>query len=211
MKRIALLIVVALLTIMSSVAQVIKLDAGASFSSMQDDTSLHQFTGNNTGFTALLGIDWLEHKYFYLSSQVGYMATGGTDHVYLTNEDGLQSDMLDWHMRRDNIHLNTTFRARVPFGRFHAYVGVGPKLDIPLNVGMSDNLNMEYTPTDVIFFQRDVMFGIKTEVGVSYDFEYVSLGINFSYLPDITRQASYLNQTTRNNIFTLGISLGYLL
>lgn len=140
MKRIALLIVVALLTIMSSVAQVIKLDAGASFSSMQDDTPLHQFTGNNTGFTALLGIDWLEHEYFYLSSQVGYMATGGTDHVYLTNEDGLQSDMLDWHMRRD-----------------------------------------------------------------------VSLGINFSYLPDITRQASYLNQTTRNNIFTLGISLGYLL
>ncbi|MBR6757294.1 MAG: hypothetical protein IKM35_02300 [Bacteroidaceae bacterium] len=211
MKRISLSIVGVLLTVMSTVAQVIKLDAGAAFSSMQDDTPLHQFTGNNTGFSALLGIDWLEHEYFYLSSQVGYMATGGTDHIYLTNEQGVHSDILDWHMRRDNFHINTTFRARVPFGRFHAYIGVGPKLDIPLNARMSDNLNMEYASADVPFFQRDVMFGVKTELGLVYDFEYISLGVNFSFLPDITRQASYLNQTTRNNTFTLGVSLGYML
>ena len=76
---------------------------------------------------------------------------------------------------------------------------------------MSDNLNMEYASADVPFFQRDVMFGVKTELGLVYDFEYISLGVNFSFLPDITRQASYLNQTTRNNTFTLGVSLGYML
>ena len=211
MRRIVSVAVMVILAVISSMAQVIKLETGASFSSMQDDTSQHQFTHNNTGFTALLGIDWLEHEYFYLSSQVGYMATGGTDKIHILENGGTSIGIADWHMRRDNIHINTTIRAKVPFGRFHAYVGVGPKLDIPFNVHMSDSFNSDYSNQGATFVRHDVMFGIKTEAGMAYDFESLTLGINFAFLPDITRQASYLNQTTRNNIFTLGISLGYIL
>ena len=54
------------------------------------------------------------------------------------------------------------------------------------------------------------MFGIKAEAGVAYNFNDVRVGLNFAYLPDLTRQTSFLNQTTRNNIFKLGISVGYI-
>lgn len=207
MKRIALFTAL-LLGLYPLSAQVVKIDAGATFSSMQDDTEMHQFTHNNTGATVRIGVDWLEHEWFYLSSEVGYMATGGTDKIYIANGGGVQTNTVDWTMRRDNIHINTTFRAKLAYGSFHAYVGVGPKLDIPLNITMNDNLESDYTTT---FATREIMFGIKTEVGAAYDINNLRLGINFAFLPDITRQKSYLNQTTRNNIFSLGVSVGYIL
>ena len=60
------------------------------------------------------------------------------------------------------------------------------------------------------FIKNEVMFGIKAEAGVAYNFNDVRVGLNFAYLPDLTRQTSFLNQTTRNNIFKLGISVGYI-
>ena len=63
---------------------------------------------------------------------------------------------------------------------------------------------------NVSFIKNEVMFGLKAEVGVAYNFNDVRVGLNFAYLPDLTRQTSFLNQTTRNNIFKLGISVGYI-
>lgn len=207
MRRISLLAF--LLTCMLPLsAQVIKVDVGTTFSSMQDDTPLHQFTHTLVNNTTLVGVDWLEHDWFYLSSEVGYMATGGTDEIETSSEAGITDGTIDWKMRRDNIHLNTTFRAKWAIGQFHAFIGAGPKLDIPVNTSIE---GIENGNENLTFFKNEVMLGIKTEVGVAYDLNNVRFGINFAYLPDLTRQTSYLNQTTRNNIFSLGVFVGYIL
>ena len=61
-------------------AQVIKIENGMTLSSMTRN-EYDFFTHTATGYTARVGIDWLEHRWFYLSSEVGYMATGGMDQI----------------------------------------------------------------------------------------------------------------------------------
>ena len=206
MKRIALLVVIALAALSLS-AQVVKLDVGTTFSSMQDDTPTHNFTKTLVGNSLTLGVDWLENNWYYLSSEVGYITTGGIDRIDIVEGTGLPIEEIDWRMQRHNIHVNTTFRAKLGSKKFHAYLGVGPKLDIPVKTTMNQGLD---DVDNVSFIKNEVMFGLKAEVGVAYNFNDVRVGLNFAYLPDLTRQASFLNQTTRNNIFKLGISVGYI-
>lgn len=206
MKRIALLAVIALATLSLS-AQVVKLDVGTTFSSMQDDTPTHNFTNMLVGNSLTLGVDWLENSWYYLSSEVGYITTGGIDRIDIVEGTGLPIEEIDWRMQRHNIHFNTTFRAKLGSKKFHAYLGIGPKLDIPVKTTMNQYLD---DVDDVSFIKNEVMFGLKAEVGVAYNFNDVRVGLNFAYLPDLTRQTSFLNQTTRNDIFKLGISVGYI-
>ena len=206
MKRIALL-AVTVLAALSLSAQVVKLDVGTTFSSMQDDTPTHNFTKTLVGNSLTLGVDWLENNWYYLSSEVGYMSTGGVDRIDIIEGTGLPIEEIDWRMQRHNIHVNTTFRAKLGGKKFHAYLGIGPKLDIPVKTTMNQDLD---DVDNVSFIKNEVMFGLKAEVGVAYNFNDVRVGLNFAYLPDLTRQASFLNQTTRNNIFKLGISVGYI-
>jgi hypothetical protein len=206
MKRIALL-AVTVLAALSLSAQVVKLDVGTTFSSMQDDTPTHNFTKTLVGNSLTLGVDWLENSWYYLSSELGYMSTGGVDRIDIIEGTGLPIEEIDWRMQRHNIHFNTTFRAKLGGKKFHAYLGIGPKLDIPVKTTMNQDLD---DVDNVSFIKNEVMFGLKAEVGVAYNFNDVRVGLNFAYLPDLTRQASFLNQTTRNNIFKLGISVGYI-
>lgn len=206
MKRIALL-TVTVLAALSLSAQVVKLDVGTTFSSMQDDTPTHNFTKTLVGNSLTLGVDWLENSWYYLSSEVGYMSTGGVDRIDIIEGTGLPIEEIDWRMQRHNIHVNTTLRAKLGSKKFHAYLGIGPKLDIPVKTTMNQDLD---DVDNVSFIKNEVMFGLKAEVGVAYNFNDVRVGLNFAYLPDLTRQASFLNQTTRNNIFKLGISVGYI-
>ena len=180
-------------------AQVIKMENGVTLASMTR-SKYDFFTHTATGYTGRLGIDWLEHRWFYLSSEVGYMATGGMDHIDIMAEHGIEENAIDWHYRRDNLHFNTTFRFKLAYHDFHAYLGVGPKVDIPLGSSLNEEL-----------FDKSVMFGIKTEVGCAYDFSHLRLGINLAYLPDLTKQAVPVLQQARNNIFSIGISVGYIL
>ena len=206
MKRIALLTVIILATLPLS-AQVIKLDVGTSFSQMQDDTPMHNFSNTLISNSLAFGVDWLESDWFYLSSEIGYLNTGGVDRIDIMDGSGLPIEEVDWRLQRHNIHLNTTFRGKLGYKKFHAYLGIGPKVDIPVYTDVDtfgDNSSLS-------FVKNEVMFGLKAEVGVAYNFNDVRVGLNFAYLPDLTRQASYLNQTTRNDTFKLGIMVGYIL
>lgn len=180
-------------------AQVIKIENGMTLSSMTRN-EYDFFTHAAAGYTGRVGVEWLEHRWFYLSSEVGYMATGGMDHIGIATEHGIDENAIDWHYRRDNLHFNTTFRFKLAYYDFHAYVGIGPKVDIPLGSSLNEEL-----------FDKSVMFGIKTEIGCAYDFSHLRLGINLAYLPDLTKQAVPVLQQARNNIFSVGISVGYIL
>lgn len=209
MKRLVLIVTIIIATLPLS-AQVIKLDVGTTFSSMQDDTPMHNFSKTLVGSSVAFGVDWLEKEWFYLSSEVGYITTGGAERIEIMDSPGLPTGEADWQLMRHNIHVNTTFRAKLALNRFHVYLGVGPKVDIPVQIELTDTYN-DATDSNLPFLKNEVMFGIKAEAGVAYNFNDVRVGLNFAYLPDFTRQASYLNQTTRNDIFKLSISVGYIL
>ncbi len=199
MKKIMMALLCLVACCLPLCAQVIKIENGMTLSSMTRN-EYDFFTHTATGYTARVGIDWLEHRWFYLSSEGGYMATGGMDHICIMTEHGIAENVIDWHYRRDNLHFNTTFRFKLAYYDFHAYVGIGPKVDIPLGSSLNEEL-----------FDKSVMFGIKTEIGCAYDFSHLRLGINLAYLPDLTKQAIPVLQQARNNIFSIGVSVGYIL
>ena len=65
-------------------AQFIKIDNGVLFSSFRNELKLDILTQRNTNYATALGIDYLQKKHFYVSSQIGYLQVGGHEQDYST-------------------------------------------------------------------------------------------------------------------------------
>lgn len=187
MKKIIILCFV-LLPVISS-AQYIKISGGAAFSNMY--AKKYDFkTDIQTGFNAKLGIDYWEHKYFYLSGEIGYLAISDNEIVY-RNEYG--EKLYSARMIIDNLHVNTTFRGKLNLSdKFYVFAGLGPKLDYAWQFRLTDK---ESTKLD---HDKKILPGFKADAGFFYDInrwrfyaEYAYLH-NFTKVIDVTKSRSHL-------------------
>jgi hypothetical protein len=82
MKKAILLFSLLLISTPVIFSQTIKLENGISISSMNSEkfTLLNK---NIHSYSMTLGCDYWEHPYFYLSSEIGYIRTGGKDQILL--------------------------------------------------------------------------------------------------------------------------------
>jgi hypothetical protein len=78
MKKIILALAILLSMNMGCIfAQTIKIENGMSVSAMKPE-GFHVYNKNLYSYAGLIGLDYLKHTYFYLSSEIGYVAKGGT-------------------------------------------------------------------------------------------------------------------------------------
>ena len=151
-------------------SQVIKFSNGVLISTTtnQKKTFMNESVAS---YTASIGVEYLEHKYFYLSSEIGYVQLGGKESdAYI---DAVHASVCEkWNY----LQLNTTFRVKYPINHTHFYLGLGPKLDMLLD---SQRFKSSFL-ADLPGLNRATV-GAKTEVGVAYDFSKVRIGLNYSY------------------------------
>ncbi len=161
--------------ISNTYAQVIRIDNGISMS------SFYAGPENMVSYSVFGGINYWQHKWFSLSSEIGYLRQGGKfkySEPFISEDNVKTWDHKNGYEKYDYLQANTTFRLNTPTYPFYFYVGVGPRLNFLLS---SDKIDS--TPIESISVLRKVAIGAKTELGWNCemkDRKWV-VGMNASY------------------------------
>ncbi len=181
-------------------AQVIKLDNGLLFSSFHNKENLSILSSEKiVSYSGLLGIDYLEKNWFYLSSQVGYVRLGGKE----TNPS-LPDEYRNVAESQNFVHLNTVFRAYTKTSGLKVFGGVGPYINVLTGAKQFDS--QLYKP--YYEFKRFSVGG-KAEAGVTQDVNKFRVGFIGTYTYSLTPVAASDYLPLVNNTFSVGITVGY--
>jgi len=178
MKKVIICLLLTLLNLSLLSSQVIKIENGLSISSI-NSTKFNLLNDNLYTYSLLLGCDYLEHRYFYLSSGIGYIQKGGTDNIIQLDENTHPVNTIPIKGKWDYLHLNTSLRIRYPFEKSHLYLGAGLKADV---LTSSTDNNKSYLSEG--YKMASIIPGMKIEMGINREVKRLVIGVNASYLID---------------------------
>ena len=176
-------------------SQVLSIDNGILFSNTKYDS---KEASNQTNHAIFLSFDYFKiKKNFYITTQVGYFATGY--YAYKYNYFG---HLVNNHkFKSRDMHFSMTFRGKIPvYNTLFVYAGLGPKLDYSF-----DNKKKieDHTFPNINTFEN--MFGAKFDFGIGMDvMKNYRIGINSAYL------TNFGNGKINTNRFICGLSVGYI-
>lgn len=183
-----------LLTTPRVFSQVLFVENGVSLSSLQ-----HLYDKNSCMYQMNVGIDYVNSKWYFLSSSVGFLQRGGKyAYTYLENI-GNEEQLLYKKEYAKYLTINTLFNLKYEMHRMQYYLGVGPQLGI--NVG--DNVISDYDSL------KTIQYGLKAICGVNYTVQNILLGVNFSYLP--TFGSMFESKDGHDKTFAFNFRIGYRL
>lgn len=198
MKRSQLLSIALLVTVLSF-GQTLKIQSGVSISTidMQTSGSSTGLTKDNkrlVGYSFFVGMDYLQHKNFNLSSNIGMLRKGG-ESMFYTNwgyGQGIKATL-------DYLSLNTTFDFQFPIeDKITPYISFGPRVDVLLNP-ISEYNSFNY--------------GLLLGGGLKYPLsDKLQLGLRADYylnFTDISKTGQ--TRTVSDKTFTTNLVLGYRL
>ena len=196
--------------------QTINVRIGPSFSNLNWDNSAsgdEVFNKSIVGVDVLLGIDYLDFKYFNLSSNLGYIQKGGSGTIVVTaihNPEEITTT--DVKTKLNFITANTIFEAKVPIIKFITpFIHTGPRLDYLLSYDENVNLLKGF---DDLKKLNKFIYGLIVGAGIDFKISKFKLGVAFDYywnfnkLVDFTSSSGFQNQIF-DKTFTLNAQLGY--
>lgn len=202
MKRIFISAILLFLFTNITYSQYVKIDNSLALSSFHNKSNLDILSQNKLQtYSFSIGLDYLENKWFSLSSQIGYISLGGKE-----INPALQNENYSVSESKNYVHINTTFRLLKKYSNTKLILGVGPFINlIADSKGFNSNLYKPY------YSSKSLFVGGKGELGVTEDIRRFRLGILGSYLYSLTPVASsdYLN--LKNNPIVISITAGYKL
>jgi len=198
MKRLPLLSI-ALLVAVLSFGQAIKIQSGVSISNIDIQTSgtsdnLTQDSKRLVGYSFFVGMDYLQHRNFNMSSNIGMLRKGGQALLYSNwgYGQGIKATL-------DYLSLNTTCDFQFPIeDKITPFISFGPRVDVLLNpIGEYNKLN----------------YGLLLGGGLKYDLSNkLQLGLRADYylnFKDISKTGQA--RTVSDKTFTTNLVLGYRL
>lgn len=198
-----------------SYGQIINVRIGPSFSSLNWDNSLSDnqvFNKSIVGVNVQLGIDYLNFKYFNLSSNLGYIQKGGAGTILVASIQNPEGDNTDVKSKLHFITTNTIFEAKIPILKFISpFIHAGPRLDYLL--AYDENVNLLEGFEDINKLNK-LIFGLIVGGGVDFNISKFKLGValdyywNFNKLVDFTSSTGFKNQIF-DKTFTLNAQIGY--
>jgi len=212
MKKVIICFVLVLSNYLLVSSQVIKVENGLSVSSM-NSSKFDLMNGSFYSYSVLLGCDYWEHPYFYLSSSIGYIKKGGKDNVLLLDSYSQPLQNVTVKGKWDYLHLNTSFRIKYPIQHSHLYLGAGLKADILTSSPYFNNM----LDVEKGYKMESFIPGMKLETGFNKEIRKLVIGLNASYLIDFNRigKSILLQNGTYNYISNsntlLFLTLGYKL
>ncbi|MDR0430000.1 MAG: outer membrane beta-barrel protein [Tannerellaceae bacterium] len=202
MKIKILLLFIFCFFIKNSESQVLKLNAGISYSSFShENIDILDLKIMSPSFS--LSYEYFKKKYFELSSEMAYIQKGGKENDFIINDNNNMISYTEIKEKFDYLNLNSTFRFKYPFFNNYVYIGFGPKIDILL----SDNKLNHYKYT-----LNRILFGFKPEIGFSQNLnKKINVGLNFSYLWNIGKVGKSEYSDLHNTYYSINFSIGYIL
>lgn len=109
-------------------SQIIKFEGGTTISYLRNKADF--LSDPKFSFAGAVGVDYMERKYFYLSSSLAFQHKGALDNKYYTLP-GTGAPLIEkLSVGRNYMHFNTTFRGRIPLKKGHIFLGAGPKIEL---------------------------------------------------------------------------------
>ncbi len=178
----------------------LKIDNGIMLSSFQSNPNLNILTDKNLNYSTSFGFDYLQKKWFYLSSQIGYAKIGGKE----TNEGLIGTNDFKIIENSDYVHVNTTFRITTRRQDLNFFAGIGPFVNFLVSSkNFKSNLYKES------YRLKEVYAGGKAEVGISHDIDKIRISLVGSYMYNLSPSASTDFITLNNQNYSAMLSLGY--
>jgi len=197
--------------------QTLKIQAGTSISKLDwelDKINLKPpYKETLVGLSIFAGIDYLDRKYFNLSSNIGFLNRGGKGEIPITDSTGTLTDQFVISKPTLNyLSINTVISLKYPIKEsLFPFFNIGPRVDILTSYsehfdGIKDinELNM-------------VSFGLVTGVGLKYYFSKFHLGLCCDYYLDFNKVAVWpirngisggqINVNTITTVVTFGYNL----
>lgn len=182
-------------------AQYLKIDNGVLLSSFSNKEKIPSLSSKAASYTLQLGVDYSEHNWFSMSSQISYMRIGGHE----TNALLTQPELQNITERKDYVQLNTTFRPYLKAASSKIFIGIGPTLSV-----LAGSRNFESTLYEGYRYNR-LRFGGKAELGIIEDIKKFRFGLVGAYLLDFSPAAKSEFLSLYNNAFSVVITTGYRL
>ena len=218
MKKIGLLLIGLTITIFAN-GQIVKIQGGTSFSQLDLKLDLIDggvYRNNETmiGYSTFAGIDYLDKKYFNLSSNIGMIRKRGRGAVPHTGYGGDTYFGLSEKLSLDYLSVNTTMDFKYPIQKsIYPFISFGPRFDYLLH---SNNRPPAFASHfDAI---KKASFGLILGGGLKYDISNLQFGLRADYYFDFSKKiAEWPDYETGSvcdilvNVFTINLSIGYRL
>lgn len=187
MKRIVLL-TIALTFSVITYSQTIKVQGGISLSTLDAKSGVINDLWSQTmvGYSALVGIDYFNHKMYNLSSNIGIVRKGGKDKLKYVDRDHTPSGeetVIAW---LDYVTINTTADIKFPVKEnWKPFISVGPRLDILASAG--DDFKKLVKSDDM----NKVTYGFNVGAGVNREIKKFVIGIRGDYYFNLNKAAEW--------------------
>ncbi len=188
-------------------AQVVKIQPGISLSSLNwKTTSRYPFDKTIIGYSALVGIDYLNKKNFNLSTNIGVIKKGGSDNVQYTDASGNPLYIKKTTISLNYISFNTTAELKYPIaGKLIPFIGMGPRLEY---LTTSSILNT-YNRGEVNKFSYGILLG----AGIKYNLSRIQFGLRGDYLVNFNKivEVKAYDRTVTDRTIALNVLVGFKL
>jgi hypothetical protein len=183
-------------------AQVLNMQAGVSISNLHSkiDGTNYTFLGQTRDDpSAFIGMEYLERKYWSISSNVGFVRKGGKE----ANWDSVGGPEITTTETFDYLSVNTLFNVKYPLGKWVPYVGIGPRVDFML----SHEHTFPYFENPG--FLKDRSYGLEAAIGLRYAFSSFLVGIRAEHLYNFNHLVSLEWETNSTHTSILSATIGY--
>lgn len=214
MRRLTFLIFVSLVSL-TSFGQTLNVQTGPTFSSLDwnnDATSLSYYNDMMIGYSFFVGLDYLDAKYYNLSSNFGMVRKGGKEPFLSIEYFGDPGVVKNIYAKMDYLSVNTLIDLKYPISdKISPYISLGPRIDYL--VGFSNELDNLTGKDDLNLLQ----YGFVLGGGLKYNLRKLQVGIHADYYLNLNNAANWSVTSAHykgkisDKTVVLNLSIGYKL
>jgi len=216
MEKLVLIITILLCTSLTY-GQIIKIQGGLSISSidweLKNINASPIFDDNLLGYSIFAGIDYMDNKYYNLSSNIGLIKKGGKDELQLVDADfEFTGDSKVMKPTLEYLTLNTLFEVKYSIKEIVSpFISFGPRIDYLVKS------SKEFDSLEEMNELKSISIGMILGGGLKYDFNKIQFGIRYDYNLNFNKIAEWKVETSNisgqitDNTFTINMTIGYKL
>jgi hypothetical protein len=162
------------------------------------------------GHSLFLGLDYLEHKRYNLSSNVGLLQKGGADEFPEVNSNGdLTGNMVQDRASLNYISFNTCIDYKLMYTKDRQqFISIGPRVDFLYRH------NKAFNSIDEIGALKSISTGLIIGTGTKFNIKNFQVGLRADYYLNFNEVAGPFGPAggeIKANTVTLNLSVGYIL
>jgi len=218
MKQLRLIITGILLS-KAAFGQILNFQAGTSFSKINNKGKVKfyedQYNKTLIGYSAFIGLDYLNKTYFNISSNIGLIRKGGSEYVLNT----MTYKNVRYNLKINTISINTTIDFKYPFGQSKNYIpyfGIGPRIDYIIKQTPNEIAHVDYDPLYGNIYTiekytkfKELSYGLILSGGFKYNISKYEIGLRYDNYVDFTKLEDSNTNTKTQRTFDINLTFGY--